>query len=462
MTGFGILLVATLAWGALTFGAVYPWAYWPLAAAATTLGVWGIVATRAWRDSRLRPLVMALAIVAIAIGGQTIALPQSWLDRWSPAVERLLPNLEIGYQPAARHALSIAPEVTAVALALFVAFAIMLAGLVRGLRLVSMSGLARSVLGLGLILAIIGIVQAAFIDRNNPFVYGFWKPQYGATPFGPFINKNHFAGWMVMAMPIGLSYLIATAMMERRPQRDLTWPNKLRWAAAARGGRLVFVAVSLIVMSLAVVLTGSRSGMASLALALSVVGAAVVWQPDTRPFSRVVAAGLASLGVVAVLWAGIAPTVERFSEAAGSFAGRWNAWRDTTHIIQDFVVSGTGLGTFDRAMLVYQTGDRTSMYAQAHNDYLQLVAEGGLLVAIPAVLAAALIVWRIWRRLRAGDDDVVTRWVRVGAVAGLVGIATQSVVEFSLQMPGNTAMCVLLLGLALYCPPRERTHANRV
>lgn len=461
MTGFGLLLVATLAWGALTFGAVYPWAYWPLAAAATTIGVWGIAATRAWRDERLRSIVAPLAVVSTAILVQTIALPQAWLDRWSPAVDRVLPSLEIGYRAPAAHALSIAPGATVAALALFVGFAIMLVGLVRGLRLVPLSWLARGVLGLGLLLAIEGIVQAAFIDRNDPLVYGFWKPQYGATPFGPFINKNHFAGWMVMAMPLGLAYLIAMAATERRP-RDLTLAGAVRWAAAARGGRLVFVAVSLMVMSLAVVLTGSRSGMASVAVALSVVGAAVVWQPDTRRFGRVVTLGLMSLAVIAVGWAGLASTVERFSEAGGAFAGRWHAWYDTTHIIRDFMASGTGLGTFDRAMLVYQTGDRTSMYAQAHNDYLQLVAEGGLLVAIPAAIAAGLIVQAIWRRLRAGDGDVLTRWLRIGAVAGLIGIATQSVVEFSLQMPGNTVMCVLLLGLALYCPPRGTLHAHRV
>lgn len=461
MTVFGMLIVATLAWGALTFAAVYPWAYWPLAAAATSAGVWAIVATRAWRDARLRALAAALAVVAVAIAIQTIALPQTWLDRWSPGVDRLLPNLEIGYRATATHALSIAPDVTVVALALFGAFATLLIGLVRGLRLVSLSWLARSVLSLGLVLAIVGIVQAAFIDRSQPLVYGFWKPQYGATPFGPFINKNHFAGWMIMAMPLSLAYLVAMVTTERRP-RDRTWPGALRWTAAARGGRIVFVAVSLMVMSLAVVLTGSRSGMTGLAIALSVVGAAVAWRPETRPFSRVLAVGLVSLGVVAVVWAGLGSTVERFSQAAGAFAGRWNAWHDTTHIIRDFLVSGTGLGTFDRAMLVYQTGDRTSMYAQAHNDYLQLVAEGGLLVALPAALAAGVIVWGIWQRLRADEDDVLTRWLRVGAVAGLVGIATQSVVEFSLQMPGNTVMCVLLLGLALYCPPRGIAHAHRV
>jgi len=67
MRAFSILLVATLAWGVLSFGAVYPWAYFPLGVAAAALGVWGIVVTRAWRDSRVRVLSGALALVA-AIG----------------------------------------------------------------------------------------------------------------------------------------------------------------------------------------------------------------------------------------------------------------------------------------------------------------------------------------------------------------------------------------------------------
>jgi hypothetical protein len=71
----------------------------------------------------------------------------------------------------------------------------------------------------------------------------------------------------------------------------------------------------------------------------------------------------------------------------------------------------------------------------------------------------------IWRRLRSHDDDTMTRWMRAGAVAGLIGIAAQSTVEFSLQMPGNTVMFVLLLALALHRPQRAArrlSHAHRV
>ena len=96
MTLFGRLLLATLAWGVLAFGAVYPWAYGPLAAACAGLGVWAIVRTRAWRDPRARVIMICLASVALAVALQLIPLPYDWFVRLSPATDRLVRALEVG------------------------------------------------------------------------------------------------------------------------------------------------------------------------------------------------------------------------------------------------------------------------------------------------------------------------------------------------------------------------------
>ena len=145
-------------------------------------------------------------------------------------------------------------------------------------------------------------------------------------------------------------------------------------------------------------------------------------------------------------------------------SGRTDAWRDTARIIHDFPAFGTGLGTYGEAMLIYQRVSRDQIYLQAHNDYLQLAAEGGAIVLVPAIILLLMIALVIRHRFRTGDDDVLTHWLRVGAVAGLAGIAAQSLVEFSLQMPGNTATFVLLLALAMHRPRRHResAHAHRV
>jgi hypothetical protein len=63
--------------------------------------------------------------------------------------------------------------------------------------------------------------------------------------------------------------------------------------------------------------------------------------------------------------------------------------------------------------------------------------------------------------MTAGDDDAQTRWIRIGAVAGLLGIAAQSLVEFSLQMPGNTLLFTVVLAIAMHRPSRS-PRARRV
>src|SRR4029450_14032821 len=79
MSTFGRLLLAPIAWGALAFGAVYPWGYWPLVIASAGLGLWGIFETRAWEDPRTRHLGIALSAVAAAMFVQMIASPYALL-----------------------------------------------------------------------------------------------------------------------------------------------------------------------------------------------------------------------------------------------------------------------------------------------------------------------------------------------------------------------------------------------
>jgi O-antigen ligase len=168
----------------------------------------------------------------------------------------------------------------------------------------------------------------------------------------------------------------------------------------------------------------------------------------------------AVLVVAAVGWAGVARTAARFEGAGVELSERAAAWRDAVQIARDFPVAGTGIGGFGTAMLAYQTAERHSIYEQAHNEYLQIFAEGGVLVLVPSTIALVVIVRTIRHRIR-GRDDLQAFWWRAGAVAGLAGIAAQSLMEFSLQMPGNALLCVFLLAVALH-RPSSHPDAHRV
>jgi O-antigen ligase len=459
---YGRWLVATLAWGVLSFGAVYAWAYWPLAIACAMLGIRAIVATRAWRDRRAQWFAAAFGAVGLAIGVQIVALPYSWLSSLSPGVDRYLREYHFAYHPAAVHPLSIDPPATTTILVLYAALALFLLGLMKAVRHVGLDWLATQLMGLGVGLAVVGVVQKAFAVPDDPMVYGFWKPQHGGSPFGSFINRNHFAGWMVMTLPVVLGYACAVFQTSKRPRGSGGWRHVLPWLATVDANRFVLLTVASLVMGMSLAFTESRSGVASFGVALVVLGCFVLRRMTTGVMRWALVAGFSVLLIGSLGWAGIDRTVDRFGRAPAELEGRSSAWRDTQRIIADFPVFGTGLGTYAQAMLLYQTSGREVMYAEAHNDYIQLAAEGGLLVGIPAVVMIGMIVLTIGRRLRSGDDDPMTAWIRIGSVAGLVGIAAQSVVEFSLQMPGNAAMFVLLLALALHRPSRRPIDAHRV
>jgi O-antigen ligase len=287
-------------------------------------------------------------------------------------------------------------------------------------------------------------------------------------PFGPFLNRNHYAGWMVMMLSLSTGY--CCAVLERaRPSKD-DWRSWLAWTASSEARRFSLLTVAIVVMGVSIGLTRSRSGVFALAIAFLFLAWVIARQAKSRTMRRLASGSAIVLLIGVVGWACAEAIVSRFPLAGGDMIqGRLPAWRDTLRIARDFPVFGSGMGTYAMAMLVYQSGDRHEMYEQAHNDYLQLVAEGGVLVAVPALAVAAIGIRQIRRRFAAGDPDRATFWIRAGAVAGLLGIAAQSLVDFTLQMPGARVLFVTLLAIALHRPAthivskgRSIRHAHRV
>jgi O-antigen ligase len=458
----GWLTIALVAWGALAFGAVYPWAYWPLSAAAAATGV-AALCRRPAMAGQVAPkaLLLAIGCVALAMALQLIPLPRPLLSRLSPATDALLQEYNLPYAAAVTtgdaperwrsHALSIRPEATGRSVALLTALTLLLAGLSRALHSGGLRRLSYRIVGVGLLLALIAIIQKVTISGAE--IYGFWKPeQPGTAPYGPFVNKHHFAGWMVMVLSLAMGVVlagIARGMRNVKPD----WRHRLLWLSSPDANAIVLTIVASLVMGLSVVLSLSRSGITAFALAI-VVSAWLVARRQSSVSRRTV--GAAYLGfvlVVAVGWGGLDAVARRFAAASwDDVGGRLDIWNDTVRVIKDVPLTGTGLNTFGEAMLEYQTLRRNSHFARTHNDYLQLAAEGGLLVVIPVMAAIVLFFREVRRRFREGADDLTTYWIRVGATTGLLAIALQEFVDFSLQMPGNAILFTVLAAIAIHRP----------
>jgi hypothetical protein len=111
-------------------------------------------------------------------------------------------------------------------------------------------------------------------------------------------------------------------------------------------------------------------------------------------------------------------------------------------------------------MLHYTSrGPDSPYWDAAHDDYLQLASEGGAMVVLPVLIAIVVVVREIQRRLREDHDDR-TYWIRVGAFLGIVAIGIQELVDFSLQIPGNSMLLAVLCGIAIHTPGQPRRLWN--
>jgi putative inorganic carbon (HCO3(-)) transporter len=464
------LLVGTIAWGAFAFGSVYPWAYEPLAAGAVAVAIASLVVPApppspppglpGLRVLHLGPLAGWLAVFAVAVALQLVPLPLAWLRTLSSHALDVVTafDLTLGAHPD-RHALSIAPRLTATGLALFAAFALLAVGSARLITIRGPRGLAHAIAIIGVLLALTGIIQKRLFTGK---IYGFWTPQMKGDPFGPFVNRNHFAGWMVMALPVTLGLLCGAVARGTRHAKP-TFRDRVLWLSSPDASQMVLLGGTTAVMALSLVLTMSRSGISATLLALALIGAVALRRQETGRRRAIVASYLIILAVMVMAWVGVDAIVSRFASADWSeLNNRRGTWADAAGIFGRFPLTGTGLNTYGVATLFYQQFDLAQYYAQAHNDYLQLAAEGGLLLLLPAGACLVAFVAAVRQRFKE-DTGSSSYWVRVGAVTGLAAIALQETVEFSLQMPGNAALFAVLCGIALHgSSPKESTSRLEV
>lgn len=450
----GALLVA---WGVFARASVWPWAYQPLMAGAALLGVAGLLLPRAGP----RDVGLWMALLAVGLAGivQILPIPISLVEALSPGTDAFLQRHAVGYALSKTlgntswHPLSISPPETGYALALFGSMSLLALGVSRMVSVQGALFLGRGIALVGLAVALTGIAQNATFDGRLLWI---WPFRYEHRPFGTFVNKNNFAGWMALAIPLTVG--VVAGLAQRAMARvDRDWRSRLLWLGTREASEAAVWAGAAIVMAVSQMLALSRSGIVALVFGMVVFGWMAIRRSRSRARSGLVVFVLVAALLLVVAWVGADRVVARFEDRAeASLAGRLGAWDDALTIIRNFPVVGTGWNTFGTAMLYYQSHDPANFWDRTHNDYLQMVSEGGVLTIVPFLVACFAIVRRIRTGLREDDPRSRSAWVRIGAVASLAAIGLQEVVEFSLQIPANTVLFAVALGIAVHRLPRQR------
>ncbi len=402
-----------------------------------------------WEPSA-RGLDLSLAALVGAVALQLVPLPPMLAAWLSPARDRLVQARSLVPPGRAWTPLSIDPASTVHALAVlaaavltFVACRALFAR--RGVRDVS-----RAIAWLGLLLACAGMLQRA---ASGDLIYGFWLPSdRGALPFGPFVNRNHAATWLVMGAAACGGYLMARLHRAARPH---TRGVPVR---ASPDSRTVWLAIAGATMVIGVGVTLSRSGALALAAAAAVLLALGRPRAGRTGAAWLVAVPLVAGAVLVALGQSAALLDRAVDAAVAGPPGRLVIWRDTLSAARDFWLTGAGAGTYTQLMVFYQTADRAYYFNQAHNHYLQAAAEGGVLLVGPLAFALVAFVRTAMARLRADTSGVL--WIRLGSAAALAGVAVQSGWETGLRLPANAELAAVLAALLLHpvTAPTEPSH----
>ncbi len=265
---------------------------------------------------------------------------------------------------------------------------------------------------------------------------------------GTFINRNAFAGYLLMVIPLSLGYLFSKEV--HRSGGLLGWRHHL----SSLDGRTLLIAFGIILMILSLLFSASRMGIVSLLLSFSLISFLFRNREEGRTLSKssVLILGLALLWAA---WIGLDTVISRFFAVTESFEDRWRLWANTLQIIRDYPLFGTGLGTFTQIFPMYRSFHIRGLITHAENDFLQLMAEAGLIGAGLLGLLFLYLLYRGVAEIRKLSPRDPARYIGMGGLVGILALMFHSLVERNIQIPANAFLYTFIVSVILKISTRQ-------
>lgn len=280
------------------------------------------------------------------------------------------------------------------------------------------------VMSLGFFVSLLGILQ--YLTFNGR-LYWFREMRFGGIPFGPYANRNHFAGFAELVVPFSLVPL------------TLGKVRRERW---------FLVSLFAVVPIAALFLAASRGGIVSFAVELGVL---ILWLVLRRTGGRQLLSvgGVSLLAFLMVSWLGVHQAVERFSSTQSlevTQGKRASMAADTWRIFRDHPLAGTGLGTLQIVFPAYETLYDGKIVNHTHNDYLEALAETGALGGLCCCWFVCTLLFGSLRNI-SRNPSAVSSAVQLSGLVACLGFLTHSLVDFNLHIPGNALLFFLVAHL---------------
>lgn len=278
----------------------------------------------------------------------------------------------------------------------------------------------------------------------NGKLYWLRTPRLGGWLYGPYVNHNHYAGLMEMLVPIPL-ILSLTRLADQKER--------------------IAAGVAAACMTGTIFLSGSRGGMLAILAEFGVL--AVIVARQKRGARLAVAVGTFAVVLLSLLtWVGGKELTARVTsistETKREITGgiRVTIDRDGIRMFRSKPVLGWGLSTFPVVYPEYRTFYTNFFVNQAHNDYLQLLVEMGLVGFAMMAWFLTVVFRSAMKKIKNWSSDVSSA-VTLACVLGFTGILVHSFLDFNLQIPANAALFYVLCTIAAAPPFLQRSRKRK-
>ncbi len=273
-------------------------------------------------------------------------------------------------------------------------------------------------------------------------IYGLYSSEY-AAPFGSFVSRHNFAAYIEMALAVPLGLLFSSSIRN--------------------DNRLLYL-TSMVLMCIALLLSGSRGGLVGAVAGVSLLAIITRGKSGSRNLIVKLAAGILILAAVigGTLFVGGESTLNRVAESGNTkdvTANRLKIWDVSTEIIKDNLLFGVGLGGFGVAYSGHDPASGLERVEQAHNDYLEVVADAGIPGALIGLFFLFLLVKSGIESTRLKERYL--RGVASGAFAGCFAVLVHSLFDFVLHTTAVTLLFLLMIALMRICIRLDRNVATR-
>ena len=259
---------------------------------------------------------------------------------------------------------------------------------------------------------------------------------------GTFINRNYFAGYLLMAIPLSMGFFFSREALHGR--RFQGWRQRL----SSLDGKTLLIGFGIIVMILGLIFSASRMGILSLLLSFTLISILFKTPQRGKGFSKSTLLIL-GLAVLWALWIGLDAVIGRFFDVSEDLKWRWAIWAGTSKIVKEFPILGSGLGTFSQIFPMYKSFHIRRFVSHAENDFLQLSSEVGLIgVGILFILFIFLFV-KVVSGIRSMSMTDSRKYIGIGGLVGILALMFHSMVERNLQVPANAFLYTFIWALVL-------------